>query len=356
MSTAQPAARAVSPDTLIALSEEIAALVRAGVPLESGLGAMRFSESREARELAEVFADELRRGSSLSNIMERQAGRFPPLFRAVIAAGLRSGRLPDVLETLTRFARALREIRRQLLLALIYPGTILALAYMLFLFTIGGVGMEFVAMHRDSGLRPRFWTDVIVALNETMHVWMWIPPVLALLFLAWLWVSRRRLVPRTALGRLTLGCVPWMRGAVENFHRSTFADLLALLVENGVPVGDALLLAGEATGEPRYIEASRELADRVHQGGALSEAVSRQRVFPPFMRWMIGTAERQGSLADSLRQLAEMYRRRALIQAEWIRVMLPVLLVLVVGGATVLLYALGIFYPLTRTLFELTLE
>jgi general secretion pathway protein F len=341
---------------LIALSDEIAALARAGIPLEVGLGGMTASGSREIRELAELLADDLKRGTPLPAALERQGRRLPPLYAAVVAAGLRSGRLPDVLERLTRFARLLRETRRQLGLALIYPGLIVALSYFLFLFVLRHVGAELLTMARPSGLRPSPVTAAILALNRTMEYWMWIPPAVALLLAGWLWIAQRRLVPRTAFGRFTLGCVPWMRGTIRNFHLATFADLLGLLVEHGVPLSDALVLAAEATGERRFVDAARSLSGEIEQGRALSEAIGARRVFPPFMRWMIATADRQGSLAAALRQLAEMYRRRALASAEWFRIVAPVVLVLVVGGSAVLLYALGLFYPLTQFLSDLTRE
>ena len=356
MVTQQTAARPVSMDSLIALSDEIAALARAGIPLEVGLGGMTASGSREVRELAEVLADDLRRGTPLPVALERQGRRLPPLYAAVVAAGLRSGRLPDVLERLTRFARMLRETRRQLGLALIYPGLIVALSYCLFLFVLRHVGAELLTMARPAGLPTSPIRDAILALDRTMEQWMWIPPVIAVVLAGWLLISQRRLLPRTAFGRFTLGCVPWMRGTIRNFHLATFADLLGLLVEHGVPLSDALVLAAEATGERRFVAAARSLADEVQQGHPLSESIGAWRVFPPFMRWMIATADRQGSLAAALRQLAEMYRRRALASAEWFRIVAPVVLVLGIGGSAVLLYALGLFYPLTQFLSDLTRE
>lgn len=354
--TGAPADRPLSLDSLIALSDEIAALVRAGIPLEVGLGGVGSSTSRELRQTAERIADEMRRGMALPDALERHAERFPPVYRVIVAAGLRTGRLPEALETLTRFARSLRETRRQLGLALIYPGIILLLAYGLFLFLLREVAVEFADMYRTSGLPNRFWIDAIVGLNRTMELWAWIPPAVVVLAAVWLWGARGRMLPRTALGRLAISCVPWMRGTIENFHRANFADLLALLVAHGVPLADALVLAGDATGDRRFRTAARGVADEVRQGTPLSDAVATRRVFPPFMRWMIGTAERQGSLPAALRQLGEMYRRRALLKAEWFRIVMPVLLTVFVGGTAVLLYALGLFYPLTRLLSDMTLE
>lgn len=346
----------VSLDSLIALNDEIAALARAGIPLETGLGGMTSSASRELRLLTDDLADQLQRGTSLPAALERQSDRFPPLYRAIVAAGLRTGRLPDALEMLTRFARSLRETRRQFGLAMIYPGIILLLAYGLVLFLLREVGSVFVEMYRSPELPKRPWIEAIGALNRTMEVWWWIPPLLAAAFGVWLWLSSRSMFGRSALGQFASACVPWMRGTILNFHRANFSDLLALLIEHGVPLADALVLAGDASGDRRLRRAAHALNEEIRQGRSLSDAIASRRAFPPFMRWMIGTAERQGALGPALRQLGEMYRRRALVKAEWFRIIMPVLLTLVVGGSAVLLYALLLFYPISRLLTDLTLE
>ena len=54
---------------------------------------------------------------------------------------------------------------------------------------------------------------------------------------------------------------------------------------------------------------------------------------------------RDGALLTALRSSAAAYRRRALHQAEFIRVFLPVVLTVGIGGSVVLAYAVTVFAP-----------
>src|SRR5580700_6763977 len=81
-------------DQLLALNEEIAALVRAGVPLDRGLlEAGRDVRGRLGR-IAAVLGQRLGRGESLVDALDAERQSIPPLYRAVVEAGMRAGRLP----------------------------------------------------------------------------------------------------------------------------------------------------------------------------------------------------------------------------------------------------------------------
>ena len=92
-------------DQLLALNDEIAALVRAGLPLERGLlEAGRDVRGRLGR-IAGVLGRRLNRGESLAEALEAERRAIPPLYRAVVEAGARAGRLPAALEGMARYVR-----------------------------------------------------------------------------------------------------------------------------------------------------------------------------------------------------------------------------------------------------------
>ena len=84
-------------DDLIALTDEMAALVRAGVPLETGLAEMATELCGKQRNVANNVAAQLRAGKTLPQVLERSPETFPPIYTAVVEAGLRSGRLSSAL-------------------------------------------------------------------------------------------------------------------------------------------------------------------------------------------------------------------------------------------------------------------
>ncbi|HEV3120285.1 MAG TPA: type II secretion system F family protein, partial [Isosphaeraceae bacterium] len=119
-------------DEFIALNDEIAALVRVGIPLERGLLAVGKELSGKSGRLAQALAERLNRGETLQQALKAEGAAFPGIYRAVVEAGLRAGRLSVALEGLARFARSYAELRRAVALALFYPLFVGMLAYALF--------------------------------------------------------------------------------------------------------------------------------------------------------------------------------------------------------------------------------
>lgn len=106
---------------LALLNQEIAALVRAGVPLEAGLVMAGQSGSGAQEVLMLRLAQQLREGQSFAEALQSVGGDLPKLYRAVVEAGARTGRLPDALESLATFAQQTLQLRRRIDLALMYP-------------------------------------------------------------------------------------------------------------------------------------------------------------------------------------------------------------------------------------------
>src|SRR4051812_28391534 len=120
-------------EDLIALNEEIAGMARAGLPLDQGLAALaREMDGGQLRRVTQALADDLRAGRTLPEALKRQAGQVPPFYSALVYAGVRSGRIAEVLATLTRYARSLQELRSTVVSAVFYPAVVLAFCLGLF--------------------------------------------------------------------------------------------------------------------------------------------------------------------------------------------------------------------------------
>src|SRR5438128_1678920 len=119
----------MKPDDLIALNDEIAAMARAGLPLDQGLAAMAKEMGRgRLRAVTASLAADLREGHTLPEALNRQGKRLPPFYAGLVEAGVRSGRVCDVLATLTEYARSLANLRALIIDAALYPIVVLVLA------------------------------------------------------------------------------------------------------------------------------------------------------------------------------------------------------------------------------------
>ena len=337
----------VSLDSLIALNDELVALTRAGMPLESGLLDLSTDLPGRLRKVVATLGARMERGETLPDALAASGDDLPPVYHAVVRAGLRSGRLPVALEGLSTFARGYSEARRSIGLALWYPLFVMLLAYALMIFLTTTVIPRFLVVFRSMGLPTHAPIRALAAMGETAWFWGPILPAGVLVFLvAWSLSGRSRVLGgRRADG--ILRWFPWLGSMMRGFEAASFADLLALLVEHRVPYPEALMLAGDASGNPALARSSRELAAGIERGVSPGEALKGPTAFPPLLRWLLATGPQQGDLVAALKQMAGRYRGQARHQADKIRVFLPTLLLLGLGSTATLLYALALFVPLT---------
>lgn len=337
----------VSLETLIALNDEIVALTRAGMPLERGLLDLSTDLPGRLRGIAATLGARMERGESLAEALAGSGDDLPRVYRAVVTAGLRSGRLPVALEGLSTFARGFTEARRSIGLALWYPLFVLLTAYVLMIFLTTTVIPRFLQTFQSMGLPTHASLRGLVVVGETAWVWGPLVPIgLLVVGVAWSMSGRSRVLSEGRADRL-LRWFPWLGSMMRGFEAASFADLLALLVEHQVPYPEALVLAGEASGNAALARSSRELAAGIERGASPAEALAGRTAFPPLLRWLLATGPRQGDLVAALRQMAGRYRGQARHQADKIRIFLPTILLFGIGATATLLYALALFIPLT---------
>src|SRR5262249_61605750 len=152
-----------------------------------------------------------------------------------------AGRLPAALEDVADYARGYAELRRAIGQAFAYPLIVLLFGYGLFLAFL----MLFVPRVRlafDSlGVSGARWASMLEKVVASVFIWGPILPLLAVCCIAiWLWIGWSRGLDATR----ALHWVPWLASAMRNWRLSNFTGWLALLSDHGVPLSDAVVLAG----------------------------------------------------------------------------------------------------------------
>lgn len=348
-------AGSITIDQLLALNQEIAALVRAGVPLERGLAVAARDLRGNLKRISGALARRLSQGESLADALAGESQSIPPLYRAVAEAGARSGRLAVALEGLEHYVRGYSDARASIGLALWYPMLILTLAYALFVGLVTFAVPRFLSAFESLELKAAAPLHWLAWIGKSADYWWPAGPILlALVAIGWIHSGMATQFQARSWTWLTL--FPWMRSLLKQYEAANFAELLALLLEYNVAYPKALVLAAEATGNRQMARAAAGLSQSLAGGDTPAKAFTtvNQQAFLPMLRWVLTSGQEQGSLVSALRNLGELYRQRARFQAQKVAVFLPMILMIVVGASATLLYALALFVPLVNLLRGLT--
>src|SRR5437763_5074786 len=133
-------ARPVTLEQLTALSEEIGALARAGVPLDRGLRELAVDMPGRLGKLADEMGGRLEEGRRLDEVVADLGATLPPAYRAVIEAGVKAGRLPAAMEDISQTARRIGQLRNSIYVSLLYPLVVLTVAWGLSIFMLTRLG------------------------------------------------------------------------------------------------------------------------------------------------------------------------------------------------------------------------
>src|SRR5205823_7380722 len=161
------------------------------IPLDRGLLEAGGDVRGRLGRIASALGRRLGRGESLVEALEGERQAIPPVYRAVVEAGTRAGRLPVALEGMARYVRGYSEARSAIGLALWYPLLVLGLAYGLFIGLVWVVVPRFVAAFDSLGLTvvaPLRWLEWV---GRSVEYWWPAGPIaLVVLLLAWVGSGR----------------------------------------------------------------------------------------------------------------------------------------------------------------------
>ena len=335
------------------LAEQLSGVTRAGLPLPGGLRAM--AEELPGGRLRAVLVDLavlLEQGTPLNQALDQLGPQLPDHLRGLVRAGLRSGRLGEVLAQYVRYHSLAHQLRRKTASSLAYPAALGIVFLSVFGFMIVGIVPKFKKIFMDFGINLPHVTIALVTFSD-FFVDFGLPLVLIL------GIS----VPAFFIfAHLTLSSPQWQRllyriplvGAMWRWTAlAQFARLLGLLVESELPLPLALKLAGGGVRDDEIADAAGQLACEVESGCSPAESETRRRRFPgglaQSLQWGSGTQ----SLAESLRTAAEMLEGRVMLHAEFVfRVAPPLTMILIL--LLLSFVVLAMFLPLFSLLNALS--
>ncbi len=338
-------------DEFLAFNQEMAALLRAGLPLLQALDLMleRIEEPHLRQVLTEI-RDQVKSGVELSDAFAGFGDMFPPLYAATLKAGERSGELESVIRRFIRYLRLVSTARKKVVSALIYPSVLIGLSIGMLAVLAIYVVPSFSKFYRDLDAELPAITQV------TLGVSFWLRDNF-LLLLGGLLVTgvvlgnwRRTPAGRLFFDRLRLR-LPIVGDIFHYFSLSEFCRSLGTLLTGGIPLVSALDTAVNAVSNRHVSGALAPVIDEVRQGQAFNDALDRTKVFPNLAIDMIKVGEATGSLDEMLSSVSDYFDETVETRVQRLLTLVEPIM-LVVMGFLVALLLISIYLPMFGALSQ----
>ena len=331
---------------LALFTRQLATLVQVS-PLEEALRTVsRQSEREEVRRIMGRVHNGVIEGRRLSEAMGREPASFPPLYRAMVAAGEASGTLPQILERLADLLERQAQVRGKVLSTLAYPiilavfASIVVFALMIF------VVPKVVEQFEDVGQSLPFLTRAVIGLSSFLANWWW---ALLILIAAAVLVAGRALKDegvRMKFDRALLR-LPLIGRLIRDLHAARLARTLSTMVASRLPLLEGLRLTTNTIHNRVLRAASADIAESVRTGGSLSGALKRAGIFPPLLVYLAASGEASGKLDVMLERAAD-YLDREFDSFTTTALSLLEPAIIIIMGAIVALIVLSILLPILQ--------
>lgn len=290
---------------LMIFTRQFASLIDAGIPLEEALGLLtRQAEKPALRRVLSAVRSRVQEGARLAEALGDHPKSFPAVYRAMIAAGETAGGLGRVLDRLAEYLEKADAVRQKVQGALVYPAalavTAIAVVSALLVFIVPRIAEQF----DGTGVSLPLPTQIMIGLSGFLQSYgpgLLVGLVILLLAMS---LALRSEAIRLQRDRL-LRRLPVTGGWTRDMEAARFARTMAILIQSGAVLPDALRAAGRASGNGDFALALKQLVRDVETGTSLSDAMRKQAWFPPLLVHMTAAGERSGALGDMFERSAK---------------------------------------------------
>ncbi|MFO7527217.1 MAG: type II secretion system inner membrane protein GspF [Marinobacter sp.] len=330
---------------LALVTRQLATLIQSGIPVEQALSAAAQQSGRpRIRSMLIAIRAKVMEGYSLADSLGEFPKAFPRLYRSTVAAGEHAGHLDLVLNRLADYTENRQEARQKIQLAAIYPIILSFVAIAIVVFLLTYVVPDIIEVFLKQGQELPALTMAMLAMSEflgTYGVYLLIILIVALIGFR---VALRKPGFRKRFHKRLLH-LPFVSGMVRGVNTARYASTLSILTTSGVPLVEAMRIAGEVLSNDYLRERLRDAARKVSEGGALHRSLEQTGYFPPMMLHMIASGEASGELDSMLERTARMQENTLQSRIAAIVGLFEPMMLLVMG-VVVLIIVLAIMLPI----------
>lgn len=320
--------------------------------LDAGIGIVKCIDILEKQTENKTLVKSLRslhedvqKGFTLSQGMNKHIKIFPALLINMIEAGEVSGNLDTIMERMAVHFEKENKLENKIKSALIYPMALAVISIAVVIFLLVAVMPTFIGMFESSGQALPKPTQILLTISNSLTEFWYIYIVLTIGFVVGFITFKRTDTGKFFFDSLKLK-IPVVKDTNVKIITSRFTRTMSTLMSSGMPLLEGIDVVGRVVGNKVVQDRLVKAVEDVRKGVSLSRAIQEIGVFPPMVDSMIKIGEESGALDNILYKTADFYddEVEAALQ-KMTALMEPLMLVVmaVVVGFIVIAMALPMF-------------
>jgi len=322
----------LSQKEILLLTDELATLLSAGLPLDKSLSILieLTAENAKLSQLVNRVLEKIKAGTSLAEALENQTGVFSKFYLNMIRAGELGGSLSDVLQRLAEYLERSQELKSTVSTALIYPAILLFMSMASLFVMLTFVVPQFSEMFESAGKELPVPTQVVVALAAFLQAYWWAILLIVLVCICTLKVQMANPVSKKVWDQRMLK-MPLFGNLIINMETAKLTRTLGTLLGNGVSILVALGITRETVSNSVIADDIQEAELQLKQGNNMSEVMMQSAVFPRMALQMMKMGEETGKLEAMLLRIAIIYDKQLRTSIERMLAVLEPALIISLG-------------------------
>ena len=325
---------------LAIFSRQFATLISSGMPMLRSLYTLEDqTQDEKIKDAIAGLRNDVEAGSSVADAMERRPGVFDPLYRSMVKAGEGSGRLEQALDMVAIQLEKLDALRRQVRSAMMYPALVFSFAALVMMAVVAfivpvfvGLFEELAAESGDDASLPML-TQITVGVSDALTGYWFIlfPALGGLAFAFFQWKQTER--GRYQWDAFKLRLPAKIGDVVQKVAIARWSRVFSGTIAAGVPILQAVKIAGETSGNAVVAEAMEDVYASVRRGGTIATPLDKSPVFPTMVTHMVAVGEETGQLEHMLSKIADFYEAEVDAKVKALTSLIEPILIIFVGIA-----------------------
>ncbi len=303
-------ARKVSTKDLVTFCIHLEQLEKAGVPMLEALEDLRDStDSIALKEILSTIYDDVSSGEVLSSALSKHPKTFNDVFIGLVAAGEKTGNLPESLSQLAEHIRWQEDFRKKIKKASRYPIVLLVL-----MSTVIGVMMIFVVPKLVDFLTSQGFdlpghTIALINFSDFMvNNWPYVfglPIVFAIFFT----IFYRTMEQFTYMVDRFILWLPFFGNVALKINMVRFTHFFAITFKSGIEVLECLEIGKKVVGNLVIKHSVEDITHSVSDGNSITQSIDSSGRFPSMVVRMFRVGEESGNMSSALENISLFYDR-----------------------------------------------